>query len=335
LQNLELGDIGFYSNAYGALLPFIEQDSIKNVTIKDRPWHEQTIPYISAVIQILECPSNAGKDNPVREPFILEFIQAAVDELDDGGSFEWEGGEAFGLADYALCKGVSDAWCVSPAAINDWAYINTSNNDATSATTERGMFDISLPDEFELPGSSFACSDRQIGDGMSNTIAVGEAAQGEKWKLCGDVREWGDPCLLTSAFPHPHDPSLDMPTYNIWHAPPSVTPIAEAGIHIGGVFACTLEKLNKNPVTETVIEIDDPLDLLNCRANIDYDGDGPARSRSSGHRVSNFRSDHRGGANFLFADGSVHFIPDNVEPFAYRGMSTIAGGEVYENPFQE
>jgi prepilin-type N-terminal cleavage/methylation domain-containing protein/prepilin-type processing-associated H-X9-DG protein len=45
-------------------------------------------------------------------------------------------------------------------------------------------------------------------------------------------------------------------------------------------------------------------------------------------RLQTFRSDHGGGANFLFADGSVHFLRDGMDPFAYRSMGTRSGGEV-------
>jgi prepilin-type processing-associated H-X9-DG protein len=39
----------------------------------------------------------------------------------------------------------------------------------------------------------------------------------------------------------------------------------------------------------------------------------------------------RGGAQFLFADGSVHFIDDNIDPWVYVSLCTRAGGEVVED----
>jgi prepilin-type processing-associated H-X9-DG protein len=46
------------------------------------------------------------------------------------------------------------------------------------------------------------------------------------------------------------------------------------------------------------------------------------------HAVSNYRSDHPGGCNFLMADGSVRFFNETIDLTTYRAFSTIAGEEV-------
>jgi prepilin-type N-terminal cleavage/methylation domain-containing protein/prepilin-type processing-associated H-X9-DG protein len=41
-----------------------------------------------------------------------------------------------------------------------------------------------------------------------------------------------------------------------------------------------------------------------------------------------FYSMHPQGANFLFGDGSVHFLTSGIDPYTYQHLCTIAGGEV-------
>jgi prepilin-type N-terminal cleavage/methylation domain-containing protein/prepilin-type processing-associated H-X9-DG protein len=41
-----------------------------------------------------------------------------------------------------------------------------------------------------------------------------------------------------------------------------------------------------------------------------------------------FHSNHNGGANFAFADGTVRFIPNSIDLETYRALATANGGEV-------
>ncbi|HEX3148502.1 MAG TPA: DUF1559 domain-containing protein [Gemmataceae bacterium] len=48
--------------------------------------------------------------------------------------------------------------------------------------------------------------------------------------------------------------------------------------------------------------------------------------------ASGFRSRHAGGVQFVYADGSVHFISDRVSLDLYRALATYCGGEVVDAP---
>ncbi|MHC5538827.1 H-X9-DG-CTERM domain-containing protein, partial [Singulisphaera rosea] len=39
-------------------------------------------------------------------------------------------------------------------------------------------------------------------------------------------------------------------------------------------------------------------------------------------------SNHPGGVNTLFGDGSVRYVKNTVSPIVWRALGTIAGGEV-------
>ena len=43
--------------------------------------------------------------------------------------------------------------------------------------------------------------------------------------------------------------------------------------------------------------------------------------------VNEFGSRHGGGANFVFADGHVNFLPSSIDPKVYEALATRAGGE--------
>ena len=50
-------------------------------------------------------------------------------------------------------------------------------------------------------------------------------------------------------------------------------------------------------------------------------------SSSAFEELQTFRSDHKGGANFAFADGSVRFIQENIDATTLDGLATRGGKE--------
>jgi Protein of unknown function (DUF1559) len=63
-------------------------------------------------------------------------------------------------------------------------------------------------------------------------------------------------------------------------------------------------------------------------------GIDPARRPYIG-RSRPFGGNHRGGVLVLFADGSVRFLRDSIEPNVFEALSTVAGGERLPNGWDQ
>lgn len=189
-------------------------------------------------------------------------------------------GTRFGITTYLYCRGSSDAWCYVP-----------------NLNPNRGMF-----------LNSATVRMRDLLDGSSQTFAMGEGATGDRWPLCH-----GAGCSIPMTAPS----GGRWPAEQAWliAVPNSITYLQAGLMVISSIFGCTVDKLNKYPVTDSCSDVNQ---ITDCRAS--YEG-GP-------HSASNFRSDHKGGGHFLFADGSARMISENIDMKTYRAVSTIAGGEV-------
>jgi prepilin-type N-terminal cleavage/methylation domain-containing protein len=314
-----------YSNAFFSLLPHIEKGALASLYDSRRPWYDQRPELYSTPISTFVCPA-ASHDNPARDPYLTDVVVPRF-----AGHFvtaiNWP--TALAVTDYVFCKGVNDSWCYAPGAtvsLDEVRALVASGGRVPLAREERGMFDLSLPQETPLVGASFACRAAMIGDGLSNTIAMGEGACGPNWLLCLDTAPAGQGCPAGAAVRDPRDASVAVGAYQFWFASP-LQGTGDKG-PLAGIFATTLEPLNKNPVTHTTFRVRNNL-ATDCRASVDWAGLGIEPGQ---HRVSNFRSDHAGGANFLTADAGVRFVQEQVDLHVYRSASTIDGGETGNLP---
>jgi prepilin-type N-terminal cleavage/methylation domain-containing protein/prepilin-type processing-associated H-X9-DG protein len=165
---------------------------------------------------------------------------------------------------------------------------------------ERGVFTL-IREAEQVPTAI-----HQITDGTSHTLAMGEAAGGEHWPVC---RRPG--CTAAEGHAYANVPWM---IGNV-----GIDSISDTGYLFIGIHAANVEPMNKQPVTSTTLN--EP-GIFDCRSSLHG---GP-------HSTSNFRGDHPGGVLFLFCDGSVRSLREEIETKLYRGLSTCAGDEVLEIP---
>jgi prepilin-type N-terminal cleavage/methylation domain-containing protein/prepilin-type processing-associated H-X9-DG protein len=272
-----------YANANAQLLPYFEQSALSSLYNNERPWEKQLPGVAPTVISIFKCPSSSAL-NPIVDP-ILGLV---VDDT------------TYGITEYAYSMGYTDAFCaregVKPGEI---------------PASQKGMFNI-----------AWGASLRQITDGTSNTIAMGDASNDPRWKLCHLPK-----CTEADVVP---GPSKELPTAEIgWIiGEPNSTSFFRTLGPKSSMYASTVEAMNKSPATDTFLDFiqytSDYMAFKNgtpghyCKPS--YEG--------GKHSAGSFRSDHPGGCNFLLADSSVQFLAEGIDMAPYRARSTIAGDEV-------
>ena len=175
------------------------------------------------------------------------------------------------------------------------AFSFSPNFGAPPVTRESGVFAIHSKTKIA-----------HITDGTSNTFAIGEAASG--FRICEGIG-------CTNPVPSPLGDNGSAHGWLVGGA--GAEPFYTTGLRYTGHAASTVEPMNKTPVTDSYAAIS---------------GGGYADNRASWeggpHWLSHFRSFHTGGCNFLFADGSVHFLSENIDMSLYRNLSCMQDGNV-------
>jgi prepilin-type processing-associated H-X9-DG protein len=181
----------------------------------------------------------------------------------------------------------------------------------TIPPSQQGMFNI-----------AWGASIRQITDGTSRTIALGDASSDPRWKVCHLTK-----CTEADLVPNRLG---NLPTAEVgWIVgEPNSTKFFKALGPKGSIYGCTVEPMNKYPVTDTFMYfVQYVADIAAFRNGVADHYCKPSYEGGS-HAASNYRSDHPGGCNFVMADGSVTFVDEGIELAVYRARSTISGDEV-------
>lgn len=290
---VDMKKFDFHNNANVLLLPYLEQTTLNNIYDNTGQWEDQLDTVLGFPVGMFDCPSSS-EPNPISIP-----AMGAV--VGDGVPNQYR--ETYGTTDYAYSKGVYDGWCI---IVN---YTGGFNAPGDIPFNEAGLFGVNSENSFA-----------RITDGSSNTFAVGEASSDPRWLLCEGYQCGLDDLVPEGDYP-PH-------AWNGWAVGEPVSNPFKSRVRGASVYGCTLEPMNKNPVTETFANVGEFVTDF-CESH--FPGN-PNQSSANGSTVSNFRSDHPGGCHFLYADGSVHFLNDGIELATYQALSTISGAEVVSQP---
>lgn len=269
-----------YASHFAMMLPYLDQANMYNFYNFNLPWLQQSGANVaSKVIPVYSCPSSPHS-NPIDATLINTLF---------GGTVPAFSAKALGATDFILSKGPNDAWCLY-------------NSPTPVPRTSLGMFDLVHHTKM-----------RDITDGTSNTMAVGEGTGGGRWTVCSGI---GCTTPVAGATSNQGWIQAHFNTKYVYNAFGGALPISTS------IFGSTIERMNKNPITESIYGDLSSIQDNNCNDSLN----------GGVSTTSNFRSDHVGGGQFLFGDGTVRFISENMDLVSYRQISTIAGGEVVSAP---
>jgi prepilin-type N-terminal cleavage/methylation domain-containing protein/prepilin-type processing-associated H-X9-DG protein len=285
-----------YHTGFTYLLPYLEQDNLYRLYQIDKQWYDPAnYAAVGQQVPLFFCPSNRTSGVIDLTPFIKQW----------GGSMP----PYVGACDYVLCKGANACMWTDTSGIPPEARGLFNEVQYGSVEYDRGGGPW-------VPVPQQAVRFTNITDGLSNTIAVGEAAGGNPYYVVADIKNLSQPAV---------EPFIDGPakmeqgwaaasvgdTQHPWYAG-----ILGVTAQIGFGPKPMDEPMNRRPGMPTLL------------------GNDQTGSNATGSdRVSGFRSMHLIGCNFLFVDGSVHFLPQSIDPAVYRALSSYAGGEVVSMDF--
>jgi prepilin-type N-terminal cleavage/methylation domain-containing protein/prepilin-type processing-associated H-X9-DG protein len=273
---------------------FLEQSNFFNSI--NFSWDYDTPPNITVEITplaFLYCPSDPGS------------------HINDSSL----GGTGAATTSYGTCDGDWYVWSVNWGATN------------TVGPMNRSLF-----------GPNYARRIAMITDGTSNTLMASEGYIGHaQMRSCGNTPAFpSDPVTGTYSFtniPAPGPNSQTALYYQITNCA-TATGKVKAGGPIGhtrwcdgGVYYSGFTTAN-TPNCQ-VSTISRATGYSNAGKNVPMDWDWVDENDGGPTFMSLAASSyHPGGVNAAFADGSVHFIKNSINPVTWYALGTIAGGEV-------
>jgi prepilin-type N-terminal cleavage/methylation domain-containing protein/prepilin-type processing-associated H-X9-DG protein len=288
---------GFESSwsAFARSMPFLEQGAFFNGLNFDYTYSDGTnTTFTYTPLAFLYCPSDPGSH---------------IDDASLGGT-----GDA--TTSYGTCDGDWYVWSV-----------NWNSPPYTPGPMNRSLF-----------GPNYSRRIAMITDGTSNTLMASEGYIGHaQMRSCGNTPAApSDPATGTYSFtniPAPGPASAAALAYQLANCstptgkvkaggPIGHTRWANGGVYYSGFTTAMPPNQTVAGTSRATASADAGQTLPMDWDWVDENDGGPTFMSLSAS------SKHPGGVNALFADGSVRWVKNTVNPVTWYGLGTIAGGEV-------
>ena len=292
------------------MLPYLEQEAVYREYDLTQQWYaKQNYPPIAVPIPLFYCPSNRTSGT-----------MALSNPLFAWGWPPGETAPTVASTDYILCKGAN-------AAIHQSADL--------IPPACRGVFnvyaDMSNPDFFapyravhRPPGGAH---DRHHGRHVQHLRDRRRRGASPRYVL----RQM---TTTAAGYSTPNAPAIDPYTGGTIQPDQAWAAGSIAGENnpwSASIFGVTAQYGLPDLNGYRDEPMNNPLVMPSAYADTDFNPLPPGQfgyNRTGFHYISGFRSMHPGGCNFLFCDGSVHWVSQTIQPAIYRALSTYAGGEV-------
>jgi prepilin-type N-terminal cleavage/methylation domain-containing protein/prepilin-type processing-associated H-X9-DG protein len=294
--SIAVGCGGFQSSwsAFARAAPFLEQVSFYNAINFSLTYSDKSNTTVSFTpLSFLYCPSDPGS------------------HIDDGTL----GGTGDATTSYGTCDG-------------DW-YVYSINWGATNSVG---------PQNRTLFGPNYSRKIAEVSDGLSNTLMASEGLIGHaQMRSCmtspavpsdASVGTWSP---INVPLPGPNSTAALMALINSCSTasssikaggPIGHTRWANGGVYYSGFTTAMPPNMNVSTVSRATGTTTTGQTRSMDWDSVDENDGGPTYMSLSAS------SRHPGGVNALFADGSVHFIKDSVNPVNWRALGSVQGGEI-------
>jgi prepilin-type N-terminal cleavage/methylation domain-containing protein len=285
--------------AFAVLTPYLEQTAVYNIMDMTTPY------YINGLIstvnirgvltneKVFMCPSDASA--PCSSALGPQ-VYLPTDPASVGFPGGYPNGGLFGPTNYCTTLGSG-----GPGAAAD-----------PVASQHYGW-------PYNADGAFYANSKVRITDvtdGSSNTAFLSESTLGVMGTENARTQPGGDPMLAYKVLYAPGDPPTNPTTCD-------GAPIAWNASNARG-FSWTKGELRCTAYTHWYAPNTQIQDCIRGLTSAQY--------TSVAVGIKTARSNHSGGVNVGFGEGSVHFITDSIDLPTWRGLGTIRGGEVVSIP---